>query len=314
LTLRLPGSDTLNNLASICSRSVYIKANTADQSVVDAIVQSVHDIRRSISMQSYLSFMISSVGIKALCASLAVVKEASNSPAYDQVIKKKISYLDYSLNRSARLLFCSGQKATKVLEMVLPQLSCWLEPIRTANKEERNDIDCLVKARSSIVILTYFALGTKEVQKDFSVFDVISETISKDDLAAAATAYLHIIVCDGTLMKLSIQLAFPLFGLLYAEPEILLQPILGTIADWFSTGKLENAQQVNVLSILLQWCKSPTTQILCREKHLFGIVENRVAQIAQSKALSNYEPARILADQLSVHLEILQGTQKCQLA
>jgi len=305
--LKSPTSETLKSLASICCCSVVLDRDSVKESLAETIVQSVHCIRTTISMQSYLTFLINSIGmsirVKCLINALSVGEETALE-SVATTLTKAVDSLDCSLTRTSRLMLCAGPSTVKVLFMILPQMSSWQA---TAAKKEENPRGSILRTHASLIMLAFFSLSMKQQDKYASIFTVSPDAMSLQSLVDVVCKYLDRIVGDEAAMKVSLKLTSPIVGLIVSE-ESVLESILERVADWFVVGGLEKANQSRILSILLDWLKDSRLKPVLTD-NVAGRLLKQVHRISQVKDSSGHEPTTNFVGQLSAFLEVAQTIQ-----
>lgn len=146
-----PSEATVNGLSYVCARCGTDDAEGAiSTSIAGAVLYAVHSVRRSMSMQAYLSFIISSIGITNFQAkrkdkgnsdarrldkkdAMSSVSETQtdvagesheHQPAGIQIDLDMLKASEASVLRAARSLILCG--SAKVLPMIYPVLNDWL--------------------------------------------------------------------------------------------------------------------------------------------------------------------------------------------
>jgi hypothetical protein len=258
--LRNPSDQTLKNLASICTRlALNHETCVKKEALVEAIIQAVQSIRKTVPMQQYLTFLVQSIGISSHVKELVRVEgiavESNLDPSSKNVFDRAFFTPDPVLNIVARIFIQSG--SMKVLRMIYPQLSSWQQ---TRVKEGDSSMEFLLKTRSSHIILAHFFLvhtkQKKEVGNQSSIFDTVHGAVSVDELTDSICRFIHYIVRNKEAMQVSSKLISPIVAIMSSEACVL-NSVICKITDWFQTAGLSKTDQNNILLIFIDWMNDP---------------------------------------------------------
>ena len=134
--VRVPSGATMNGLSDICARCSDIGTEgVVSPAIADAIMHAVHSVRRTISMQAYLSFIVASTGMTQLKRKKNQNRridvnpedecEAREQPPTEVVFDlEMIKASEAPVLRAARYIVLSG--SSKTLPMIQPVLHGWL--------------------------------------------------------------------------------------------------------------------------------------------------------------------------------------------
>jgi hypothetical protein len=148
--LQSPSDATTNGLSYMCAQSGSCKG-ALSPTIADAALHGVHSIRRSMSMQAYLQFVISSIGITSISAKRKEKRDQTSSNIEGdaraaseteakcaeghstslearsfevQINIESVKAKEALVLRAARSLFLCG--SAKVLPMITPVLKDWM--------------------------------------------------------------------------------------------------------------------------------------------------------------------------------------------
>jgi hypothetical protein len=147
-----PSASTLQYFGQICSRSRRLKEHVSS-SVLSFILQSFHSIRKELPMQAYLSFVMDTTGLTS-CTDKALnneTKEGENHPWLTM-----LSY-DLGILEASQCYVDCG--ASRVIKMVIPLLSLWLEQCHDPKSLKSCD---LLRLRAALAMLCLFHMDMQE--------------------------------------------------------------------------------------------------------------------------------------------------------
>lgn len=203
--LQSPNDTTTNGLSYMCARSGWCKG-ALSAAIADAVLNAVHSIRRSMSMQAYLRFVISCIGITSIPAkrkekrdlgpgTSSNVKgdplaesetragcEAGHPTSLEarssevQIDVEFVKAKEALVLRAARSLILCG--SAKVLPMINPVLKDWLAGVCHSSGFSPTQMAHRFRAASAITailildILSSFVAAGDEDKSHPSIFDV----------------------------------------------------------------------------------------------------------------------------------------------
>jgi len=197
-----PSEATINGLSYLCARcSGGNTEGSISSAIADAMIYAVHSVRRSMSMQAYLSFIVNSIGInnfevkKSQTRPRATVPRDDNAPkssvpeAIGAGDEQKLAEVQINLEmtkaseagvlRAARsLVRCGG---AKVLTMIDPVLNEWLAAIRPASELDPSQKALRFRAASSLCAILV-------LEMDASALDV-SPDVARNLIAAVCDLF-----------------------------------------------------------------------------------------------------------------------------
>ena len=132
--LQSPSQPVLDGLSLICARCRGGKSNTVTEDMASLIVQSIHTIRKTVSMQSYLGFITNSMGV----ANLSSVKSVAHA--------QDIIQFDAGVQLTGGILCQCG--VLNVLPLLQPLLGKWL------HLTDECSLENILQARAAISILS----------------------------------------------------------------------------------------------------------------------------------------------------------------
>ena len=245
--LEKPCNQTLNCLASICSRSALKKDTAAKNAAISrAIMETVKMIRKTIPMQQYLTFIFQSIGLSRHVKNLCSKK----------VFERAFFEVDLPLNRAAKAFVELG--STKVLRMILPQLCSW-QKIKA--NEGANPIEYLLKMRASQIILAYFFLlessrKTNKIDDKQSIFDIIEVDMTADTIAHSICAFINCVARTEGAMDFHLALTSPSVAIMSVQ-HIVLDSVIHKVNDMFHNPHNSKLEQQNLLLIIDGVMKDP---------------------------------------------------------
>jgi len=301
--LKNPDDQTLKNFASICTRLTlnhesYIKK----EALVEAIVQAIQSIRKTVPMKRYLTFLVQSIGISShvnetLRVEAITIKSKSESTSKN-IFDEAFFTADPILHIVARTLIQSG--SMNVLQMIYPQLISWQQ---TRMKEGESSMEFIFKTRSSHTILAHFFLmytkQKNQVGKQSSIFDTLDGVMSVDDLTDSICRFIHFIVRNKEAMQASSNLISPIIAIMSSETCVF-KSVISKITDWFQTGELSRMDKNNILLIFTDWMNDPRlTEALSGTTSSSRMNLNRIRVISRSEELQDSKVVLNLVSMLS---------------
>ncbi len=259
--LESPSDESLKYLAYICSRPPLKRETDAyHEDLSRGIVEAVQKIRKSISMQRYLTFLFQSIGISryvkvALRLESTIANQELNSST-KSVFEEVFFKADSQLSRVAKSLVEPG--SLRVLKMIAPQLSSWQQ---TKIDEGSSSTEFLLKMRASHIILAYFFLQRWSAQEkrgsDEEVISALTEGgISIDVLTHSIFSFVRCIACNKEAMDFRIQLTSPIVGIISCEASVLLE-VMSKMKNSLGEPSPSKSEQNNLLLIINDWMKDP---------------------------------------------------------
>ena len=197
--IQSPSEATINGLGYICSRCGTSDAGgSVSDTIADAVLYSVHSVRRSMPMQAYLAFIVKTIGVDRFDASRKEKDDFSspdkNMEQLEDTVEDKSSAsetndeyevasskeksvemqidigmakaLEPAVLRAARSCILSG--SVKVLSMIHPVMNEWLAAMRpTSNYDPSVKV---ARFRAACSLCAMLVLDT-----DISVLDIASD-------------------------------------------------------------------------------------------------------------------------------------------
>jgi pre-rRNA-processing protein IPI1 len=214
--LQYPSNSMLECLAEICSRRVKTSSGTyspvLSDYMLDYIASVIHSISRTISLQTYLKFLVTSTGISNVkCCKIEEfpirsaddtnkLVDASEDAAID--IDCITSY-DLAISRCCR--YIPFVPAAKAFKMLLPVLKAWL-----SNSHERSTAN-LVKARAAFATLSVLLHAQK-----LDVSDIIDNTVdSVYDSCMAVSSIDSDSLSTTFCIEIQSRMLAPIFAILF---------------------------------------------------------------------------------------------------
>jgi hypothetical protein len=264
--LESPSEEIITGLGTICARcSLKLDAPVVSESIADSIVESLHLIRKTLSMQSYLGFLISSTGINN---TIKKAEEATDSAISNVDVKLVVSF-DSAIRRLCRALIQCG--SAKVLPMLMPLLTSWLAP---SSKLSLTDMS--IRTRSAISILVLISLDLQQSNSDASVFEIAQEQ-QKNSIQGISTLIINL-SCQEQEEADRYKWTCPIVALIQSEPRIL-KPLFDHLPERIADGSVNQFAQTSTINTLIDLVKDQRLlKIICDST---GLVD--AAQSFESK-------------------------------
>lgn len=186
-----PSEATISGLSYMCARCSSVNAEGAISPVIaDAVLYAVHCVRRQMSMQAYLSFVVDSIGIVTFTAKQkaksgpvggsdtkssesdappAAADETRESQAVEEVNLDLVKASEAAVARAARSFKLCGNR--KVLPMIFPVLNAWLGTM--SSYCGLDPLQRAIQFRASLAIISMLVLdmnaGVQDTQSKKSV-------------------------------------------------------------------------------------------------------------------------------------------------
>jgi hypothetical protein len=291
--LGAPTAKTLAGLSKICARcysSVDETCVTRDVSTL--IIGSIHNVRKTMPMQSYLSSLVNSTGLMQVDEAALLgtgAKGKDNKKASRNW--KKLADFDVGLCEVCHCLVDCG--SAKVLPMLYPLLSTWLECTNSA----MNNRDVL-QLRAAFSVMAMFSIDLMSSSTYTTIFDLLSED-SEEKVVAAVCRYAVEVVPptqgtdEGAAVDTSIR---PLLALFESEPDLfrkIFQHLTGKL------GTMDGTAQFNGLNFLLAAIKSPQLNVTVR-----SLLGEMVSQAKEMEAAFVKGPLELHAGRILAELEL----------
>jgi hypothetical protein len=246
-----PSEEIITGLGTICARcSLKLDAPVVSETIADSIVDSLHLIRKTLSMQSYLGFLISSTGI---ANTIKKVEEATDSAVLNVDVKLVVSF-DSAIRRLCRALIQCG--SAKVLPMLMPLLSSWLAP---SSKLSLTDMS--IRTRSAISILALISLDLQQSNSDASVFEIAQEQ-QKAAIQGISTIIINL-SCQEQEAADRCKWTCPIVALIQSEPRIL-KPLFDHLPERIADGSVNQFAQTSTINTLIDLVKDQRLlKIIC---------------------------------------------------
>jgi hypothetical protein len=320
--LKKPTDQTLKNLAVICSRSIggFKQDRYQDRTMMmtNLIVESVHSIRKSISMPAYVAFLIGTIGmahrLKALNGLLVDtmlveneegggINADSRRKSLDALIEASIMSMDRNLGRMARMLLCSGPPVERIVETMQPQLLSW-EKMAQSSKDVA-PWEYLVRMRTIFVLKSFFFLSSTTTTTKTHLEGVSMVTLDASEmpnLLESISQYLYCIAANDNVMALFPLLTAPVVALTVAV-STLLEAIFQKVSEWFEPTPVSKSTQINILSIFLEWIKDARLKYTLNENGTTAHLLEHTQRMVQLLGMTDNEPAKKLGQELTIRLD-----------
>jgi hypothetical protein len=249
--LESPSEETITGLGTICARcSLKLDAPVVSETIADGIVESLNLIRKTLSMQSYLGFLISSTGINN---TIKKAEEATDSAVLNVDVKLVVSF-DIAIRRLCRALIQCG--SAKILPMLMPLLSSWLAP---SSKLSLTDMS--IRTRSTISILALISLDLQQINSDASVFEIAEEQ-QKAVIQGISTLIINL-SCQEQEEADRYKWTCPIVALIQSEPRIL-KPLFDHLPERIADVSVNQFAQTSTINTLIDLVKDQRLlKIIC---------------------------------------------------
>ena len=254
--LRSPSSEILKGLAAVCSHSVHSPGRMS-ANIRHEIVESVHEIRKSIKMKDYLGFLVSSIGVPDKGRKNKRAKQGGTL----RLDLKSLDFLDSGLKDFALCLLRCGP-SNRTFQMLLPQFLNWLKPC--------SDVwDSMLRYRSSCAIMAILLHDIKNRNGG----SVLLADIAPNVIGPLSDTCCQVIVTCSASEIDTTQIMTPYIILLRLQPE-LLPPVFANLEkssnDDFPSGSWTD--KIQTFSELLE---DPNMKDADAIRTLLGLIANR---------------------------------------
>ena len=288
--LKSPSEATLAGLAAICERcNINADAPIVSSDIADFIVESVHTIRRTLSMQSYVGFLVSSTGLHKKTLLRKKVDEA-------KVDTRWVVQMDLGVRRICRALVRCGS-SSKVLHMIYPVLSEWLNGHSASSSPSPTEFS--LRARAAIAIVSMLGLDLQMGGYPVSAFDVSPQLEHPITVAYARMIAFPVVSEEKEGAQLN-RFMSPMVALCQCVPSMLTK-LLKYVADSLKDGSLYDPfARKNTLESLIE---------LAMDNRTIQSFDSELIAAARSieEALGDDGPTRQLSSRLFNFVEIKCG-------
>ena len=217
LLLRLgpPSTTFLSSLSSICSRSFLGLGGSIHKKMATSIIRAIHSIRRSLSMQSYLSYVIDSVGFMSECDTFS--PKAESDTLGDELTYAIARNLDDGVKTACSCLVECG--SLKVLSMMCPLLTVCLSS--DCSNDRTKD---LIRLRTALAIMAMLSLDMERYGGfgEQSVFGVLPANMESVVVGSLVTLFLNTPFVGGDSNERYCKFWIkPIVALMSKEPQLL---------------------------------------------------------------------------------------------
>ena len=238
--LESPSEETIKGLGTICARrNAQGTAPIISADLANHVVETLHSIRKTISMPLYLGFLVDSIGVSK--SKKKKSKETSESEVVPVDIINLIKF-DEGLKRSCRACIQCG--SSKVLQMLLPVFLGWLDA-----SPMLSTTDIVVRHRIAIAMLGIFSLDMQGCYGHSSIFDVAPELVLPVSKAICRTA-IQLSTCNVGDFETNVW-SCPIVSLIQSEPR-LLGLVFKEISEAFVGGTVDQHAQGCTIHVLME--------------------------------------------------------------
>lgn len=291
--LGAPTTKTLAGLGEMCARChSNLGTMSISRDVAALIMGSVHSFRRSMSVQSYLSFVIDCTGLMKIRETALVDKSVeSEDPNEMKVSWKRLLEFDNGLCEACCCFTDCG--SLKVLPMMFPLLSTWLDCSKTDDMKNRD----VLQLRGALCFLAMFSVDIKTASTCDSIFPLLSEG-SEQVILRAICRFAELAPttedADPTGVLGSVR---PLLSLLESERPLFAKTFHSLVS---TLATMNGTAQSRVLHFLLTCVKSPQLATVVKEesKELLPAAKAMETSLAEG-------PLEGLAGRVLAELELL---------
>ena len=291
IMIESPSEKTLAGLANICGRCNMAEGPTISSATADFIVESLHTIRKTLSMQSYMSFLVSSTGLH---------RKLQTTRKFDEtkLDARSLVQMDVGIRRICRALVQCGP-SFKVLHMILPVLSEWLDS-QSAKDPSPSPTDFSLRARAAISIICMLVLDLRRDDPSVHVFAILPQ-LERPIIAAYARMITFPVIAERRDNGHLDGWMCPLVALCQCEPTMCLK-LCKFVALSIKDGTLyDPVARKSTLESLIG---------LVMDKRMIHCVGSDLIAAARliDETLGNDSPARQLSSRFVNLLELKCGT------
>jgi hypothetical protein len=186
-----PNETLVNSIAKICSRAfaASVSAERITTLMAGHIFEVMHTLRKTMSVSSYLSFLINASGIEKVAIPN---DEASNDSVF---------LYDASIQMLCRFLICSREQPAQVLPIIRPIIEKWLSP---PTGSSTGAIKQIIRSRAALSIIA--AMAWDEINPQIS--------LCHGNFNSSFQSQLELLNVDKQFDQMIVDSVFSMFGLL----------------------------------------------------------------------------------------------------
>ena len=280
--LESPSEEIITGLGTICARcSLKLDAPLVSETIADTIVESLHLIRKTLSIQSYLGFLISTTGITN---TIKKAEETTDSAVMNTDVKLVVSF-DNAIRRLCRALIQCG--SAKILPMLMPLLSSWLAP-----SSKLSLTDSSIRTRSAISILALISLDLQQSNSGASVFEIAQEQ-QKAVIQGISTLIINL-SCQVQEEADRYKWTCPFVALIQSEPQIL-KSLFDYLPERIADGSVNQFAQTSTINTLIDVVKNQRlAKIICDSTGLIDVARSFESKFGDGPLLKLSGRLRIL--------------------
>lgn len=254
VSLQTPQQGVLDGLSRICARCHGQNNDTVSLETASLIMQSIHSVRRTLSMQAYLGFVANSMGMAQFSSSKASFRDM-----------KEFLRLDASVALTSHILCQCGP--SKVLPMLRPLLEQWLSIDQGSGSSDSQ----AVVARAALSILASCALSLSE--SGVSVLQIVPDlkTLTTEAICTILQHLPSFEADDEHLCDFLEPLA-----LFFQQESLVFYEIFGKVSS--EINKLAISEQTRLVSALLA---------LTNDVRLSAVIRNGKELVSNTRTIEN---------------------------
>lgn len=291
--LGAPTNKTLAGLSKICARCYSnIDETCVTHDVSTLIIGSIHDVRKTMAIKSYLSFLVDSTALMQVDEAALLGAGAKGKDNKEASLNwKKLVDFDIGLCEVCHCLIDCG--SVKVLPMLYPLLSTWLECTNSA----MNNRDVL-RFRAAFSVMAMFSIDLKSSSTYASIFHLLSGDSEEKFVAAVSRYAVHVVPpTQGSDEAAAVDTSIrPLLALFQSEPDLFQKIFQGLTGK---LGTMDGTAQSNGLNFLLAAVKSPQLDVTVR-----SLLGEMVSQAKDMEAAFVKGPLELQAGRILAELEL----------
>lgn len=255
--LGAPTAKIMAGLSKICARChSNMDKDCVTQDVATLIMGSLHANRKTMPMQSYLSFIVECTGLTKVEEAALVAKDLIKENTTEARLNwKRILELDTGIQEACRCFTDCG--SVKVLPMIFPLLLTWLASSDPAVMTNRDAL----KTRAALCFLAIFSFDLKSASAHDSIYSLLKDGSEEVVMSAVCRFAQHSPTTPETEAGLATATIRPLLAIFQSE-QTLFPKTFAALARDLET--MEGAAQANVLTFLLAGIKSAELDVVLR--------------------------------------------------
>jgi len=295
--LQFPSEELLFTLGKCCAHMVLSTVKDVND-VLDYVGDVMHSIRRTVSMQSYISFVFRCSGLKKKKngEQKEAFEEGQKGNCFSIAYQYAFSY-DLSVERLCRLLVRSG--GLKVLPMVTPLLLSWL--VVADPFSGPLSVSSSPTMRAALAIFACFFVAEDDYCTAINLKPQLISTVADAICHTCALLPSPVAKQEDDVAVLQLRLLSPILCLLSKRPDIL-NSVLGRLRRGIDFVK--NIE--SIIGSLMMMLKSPSLLPVLKQGETSDILEDLVLVVEEKVANG---PLDRLGGMLRTEVQLSIGSQ-----